>query len=302
MEDTIKPYHIPVLVQEVITYMAPKPNGVYVDATFGGGGHTRSLLMHEKTCKVIGLDWDLAALEQGAALQQEFPGRLELIWGNFAQIDKKLSKEGFGKVDGILADFGTSQFQLSERPGFSFYKDSPLDMRMSPAHQKITAADILNAAPEKELTSILKEFGEEPHARAIARLIIKERSIKHISTTKQLADLVERIAGSKGKKRLHPATKVFQALRIFVNKELDNIRSFLPAALRALKPEGRLVCISFHSLEDRLVKRFFQEVSSGSRPVAHSVTPKGIRPTLEEVARNAAARSATLRALEINKE
>jgi 16S rRNA (cytosine1402-N4)-methyltransferase len=303
MPNTRKPYHIPVLVDEVLEYIAPKPHGIYVDATFGGGGHSRALLEYEPTCVVIGLDWDLTALEQGAALQDEFPGRLELIWGNFSQIDTKLKKEGFGKVDGILADFGTSQFQLFERPGFSFYKDSPLDMRMSPAHQKITAAEVVNTASEKELITILQEFGQEPQARAIVRLIMSERIKKRITTTNQLVALIQQVTGPKGKnRRLHPATKVFQALRIFVNRELDNIWSFLPAAVRSLKPGGRLVCISFHSLEDRMVKRFFKELSVGSEASAFVLTPKAVRPSQQEIARNPASRSALLRALEINKE
>ena len=151
-----KPYHISVLVNEVLEYLDPKPGGIYVDATFGGGGHTRAILEHEPQCKVIAMDWDLAALEMnGEPLQEEFPERLTLIWSNFTLIDKKLQKAT--KVDGILADFGTSFYQLTERPGFSFYKDTPLDMRMSPAHQKTTASHVVNKATENELTSIFKE-------------------------------------------------------------------------------------------------------------------------------------------------
>lgn len=303
MTEEQKPYHIPVLREEVLAYFDPQPGGVYVDATFGGGGHTRAILEKEPQCRVIAMDWDLEALEQnGEPLQEEFPERLTLVWGNFAQIEKKLKKEGFNEVDGILADFGTSFYQLTERPGFSFQTDTPLDMRMSPAHQKITAADVINRATEKELTTIFKEFGEEHQARPIVRLIIKERIEKPIKTTKQLTKIIEKIAGPRRGKKIHPATKIFQALRIFVNKELENITSFLPAAQRMLKVDGRLICISFHSLEDRLVKRFFKEHSVGNDPVARIITPKAVIPTNQEIERNPASRSAKMRVLEIIKK
>jgi 16S rRNA (cytosine1402-N4)-methyltransferase len=295
-----KSFHIPVLRDEVLEYLNLKPNGIYVDVTFGGGGHTRAILEHEPQCKVVAMDWDLAALEQnGEPLQAAFPDRLTLVWGNFAQIEKKLKKVNVNHVDGILADFGTSFYQLTERPGFSFYKDTPLDMRMSPSHQKVTAADIVNQATEKELITIFKEYGEEHQARPIAHLIIKERMGNPIRTTNQLTKIIEKIAGPKKGKKIHPATKVFQALRIVVNKELDNIIAFLPAALRVLAVNGRLVCISFHSLEDRLVKRFFKEHSVGNDPKARIITPKAVVPTQEEVFQNPASRSAKMRVLEI---
>ncbi len=295
-----KPYHISVLRDEILEHLNPQPGGLYIDATFGGGGHTRAILEKEPECQVIAMDWDLVALEQnGEPLQEEFPDRLTLIWGNFAQIESKLKKIGVNEVDGILADFGTSQYQLMERPGFSFQKNTPLDMRMSPAHQKITAAHVIGKASEKELTIIFKEFGEEHQARPIARLIIKERTKNPIKTTKQLTEIVEKIAGPRGRKKIHPATKIFQALRIFVNKELDNITAFLPAAQRMLNIDGRLICMSFHSLEDRLVKRYFKEQSAGSDPTARIITPKALIPTKQEIERNPASRSAKMRVLEI---
>ncbi|MEX0940616.1 MAG: 16S rRNA (cytosine(1402)-N(4))-methyltransferase RsmH [Candidatus Babeliales bacterium] len=295
-----KPYHIPVLVKEVLEYLAPRPDGIYLDVTFGGGGHTRAILAHEPKCEVVAMDWDLSALERnGLPLQEEFPDRLTLVWGNFTQLDKKLKKVGIHSVDGILADFGTSQFQLTERPGFSFHADTELDMRMSSAHQKITAADVVNNATEKELITIFKELGEEHQARAIARLIVQERKKKKIKTTKQLTQIIERIKGPKGPKRIHPATKAFQALRIYVNKELENIAAFFPAALRVLKPGGKLVCISFHSLEDRLVKQFFKELATQAEPKARLLAPKAISASPEEVAQNSASRSAKLRAIEL---
>lgn len=299
-ESEIKPYHTPVLVDEVLEYLAPKPQGLYVDATFGGGGHTRALLEHEPTAHVIAMDWDLNALEQnGEPLKEEFPDRLTLLWGNFAVIDKKLKKIGIEKVDGILADFGTSQYQIFERPGFSFSKDTALDMRMSPGHQKTTAAMVVNKATEQELTNIFLQLGEEPKARIIARLIVQERKKKPIKTTSALSLIIQRVYGPKRGKKIHPATKVFQALRIYVNHELDNIYAFLPATLRVLKPEGRLVCISFHSLEDRLVKHFFKEQSSQPDSRVEVLTKKAVVPSQEEIARNPASRSAKLRAIKV---
>jgi 16S rRNA (cytosine1402-N4)-methyltransferase len=218
-----------------------------------------------------------------------------LIWGNFADIVRKLKNEGIEKVDGILADFGTSQFQLLERAGFSFAVDSPLDMRMSPAHQKLTAAELVNKATPEKLIEIFSQLGQEPQARKIVRAIVEERSKKLIKTTRQLASIVERVLG-KGGKRIHPATRIFQALRIFVNDELNNIISFLKGSIKVLSPEGRLVCISFHSLEDRLVKQFFKDQSS--KGVVTIITPKVVIPSAEEIQKNPSSRSAKLRAAE----
>lgn len=296
MENDQKPYHIPVLLSEVVEHMQLKPKGTYVDVTFGGGGHTRALLQAESKCKVVALDWDTIALEKnGQELQEAFPDRLTLVWGNFSQVDRHLKKIGIESVNGILADFGTSQYQISERAGFSFSKDSPLDMRMSPSHQKTTAAEIVNKATEQTLCDIFTFLGQEKKARAIARAIVHERIDQKINTTKQLADLVEKVVGGRGGKRIHPATQVFQALRMYVNKETDNIHSFLINAVRILKPGGRLMCISFHSLEDRMVKQFFKEREQLGDVI---ITPKVVIPTDEEIAVNPASRSAKLRVLE----
>lgn len=293
-------FHKPVLVKEVLEYLDLKPGGTYVDVTFGGGGHTRAILETEPDCQVIGFDWDMVALERnGIPLQEEFPDRLRLIWGNFAQIDAKLKKKDVELVDGILADFGTSQYQLTQRPGFSFYSDTPLDMRMSPPHQKVTAADVLNKSSEKKLYELFKQLGEEPYSKKIAHGIVEQRAIKPFQTTKDLSLLIEKLVGWK-KKGLHPATRVFQALRIYVNKELDNIYSFLPSALRMLKPGGRLVCISFHSLEDRIVKQFFKDHET-KEPLVTILTPKVIIGSDEEIKENPSARSAKLRAVEMKK-
>jgi 16S rRNA (cytosine1402-N4)-methyltransferase len=285
-------YHIPVLTREVIHYMAPTAGETYVDCTFGGGSHTRALLSADPGCRVFALDWDLGALEKnGPALEEEFGDRLTLIWGNFSTLSRHLAKAGVREVAGILADFGTSQYQIHERAGFSFATDTPLDMRMSPAHQQITAEHILKHSPENELAQIFFEYGEERAGRKIARSIVAERGKKPFKTTKDLASLIEKIVPRIG--NIHPATRAFQALRIVVNRELDNITGLLSAAtLACLKPGGRLVCISFHSLEDRLVKDFF-------RLHAHEleiVTSKVVTAQDDERAINPSSRSAKLRA------
>lgn len=290
-------YHKTVLTEEAIYYLNPQPGGIYVDATFGGGGHTRALLAKEPKCSVIGVDWDQIALEQHAQIfEDEFGERIQFVWGNFANLRHLLKKIGVGQVDGILADFGTSQDQIFRSKGFSFATDSPLDMRMSPAHQKVTAAHVLNTLSEKELADIFFELGEERHSRKIARVIVEERKKKSFRTTEQLAKLVEAVV-PKGRARIHPATRVFQALRIYVNHELENISSLLQQSLALLKPNGRLVCISFHSLEDRLVKRFFVEHPCLCGQAGFEIlTKKVVVATDQEVSSNPSARSARLRA------
>lgn len=290
--------HKPVLVQEVLHYLKVQPKKTYLDVTFGSGGHTRAILEADPTCKVIAMDWDTKALDEfGAPLQEEFGERLQLLWGNFALLYRILKKEKISNLAGILADFGTSQIQIAYRPGFSFSADTELDMRMSPSHQAVTAADVLNKASEEKLAEIFFQLGEEPQGRKIARAIVQERKQKPFKTTGQLAQLIENLIGRHG--RTHPATRVFQALRIYVNHEIDNINAFLPAALQFLAPEGRLVCISFHSLEDRLVKQFFKEQESVGKVIV--LTPKAIVGTDEEIITNPSARSAKLRACELVK-
>lgn len=287
--------HTSVLVNEVIHYINPQPGKIYVDATFGSGGHTRALLEKEPRCSVIAFDWDAISVETyGLAMEQEFEGRLKVVWGNFAHIMRLLKKMGITKVDGILADFGTSQMQLAERAGFSFLYDTPLDMRMSPAHQPMTAADVIKTASYEKLCELFWQLGGEGRARQIAQAIVEERKKKPITTTGQLARIVERAVPEKRHHRIHPATKVFQALRIYINKELDNIHSFLAATVQILNPGGSVVCISFHSLEDRLVKQFFKDQQM--LRTLTIVTPKSIVPTDEEIAQNPSARSAHLRA------
>lgn len=286
--------HISVLGKEVIEYLNLQPGNIYLDVTFGAGGHTRSLLEAEPECTVIAMDWDTNALEQfGQPLQEEFGDRLRLVWGNFAHLYRILKKEKICCLDGILADFGASQGQLAGKAGFSFHVNSPLDMRMSPAHQKVTAAELLNKSSESKLADIFFELGGERHGKKIARAIVAQRKIKPFKTTLQLAQLIESLVPKKG--RIHPATQVFQALRIYVNSELENIRSFLPAALDALAPDGRLVCITFHSLEDQLVKHFYLEKEREG--IVEIVTKKPVVATEEELKQNPSSRSAKLRAV-----
>jgi 16S rRNA (cytosine1402-N4)-methyltransferase len=294
-------FHKSVLVHEVLFYLDPQPHKVYIDATFGTGGHSRAILEKEPQCKVIALDWDVQSLETYAPLlQQEFGDRFVYIWDNFAHLYKLLKKVGVTKVDGIFADFGTSQIQISERPGFSLYKDAPLDMRMSPPHQKETAATVVNEYSQTQLRDIFWNFGEEKFAKRIAQAIEFERKKNRILTTRQLAELVQKVVPFNPRQKIHPATRVFQALRIYVNDELAHITAFLPAAIHALNPSGRLVCISFHSLEDRLVKQFFKKCELEG--LGAIVTKKVVVARQEEIAQNPSARSAKLRAFQINKK
>ncbi len=290
--------HIPVLLDEVLHYLDPKPGKIYVDVTLGGGGHTRAILLKEPTCKVIGFDWDKSVIQTtGQRLSEEFPDRFTPIWGNFSKIYSLLEKNNLLGVDGILADFGTSQIQIKNTPGFSFAQDSFLDMRYSSAMYRVTAYDVINRFTADRLANIFFDYGQESQGRKIARAIEAQRKIKKIETTFELAKLIKDLTPGNYHK-IHPATKVFQALRIFVNQELENIQTFLSASLQVLNPEGRLVCISFHSLEDRLVKQFFKKNSNkfGSSNYFEMLTKGACMATKEELEVNKSARSARLRA------
>ncbi len=295
MENKI--YHKPVLIKEVLQYLDPKPNCTYLDATFGGGGHTRAILNKEPTCKVIALDWDKTAIKKNyPELKEKYGNRLKIIWGNFASIKKFVEKEKIQNIHGALADFGTSQYQIENTAGMSFQKDTPLDMRMSQAHFYFKASDIINRYTEKQLADIIFKYGEERHSRKIARAIVEQRKKEKFKTTLQLADLVKNILPKpkpfSKKFKIHPATKTFQALRIFVNKELENIEIFLRDILEIIEPNGSIVCISFHSLEDRIVKLFFRE----NKNSLEILTKKPITATQEELQGNPSCRSAKLRA------
>ncbi len=288
-------FHKTVMPNEVIELLNIKPNGLYVDATFGSGGHTRAILESDPTCRVIALDWDQESLDTYAPLlEKEFGDRFISRFGSFAHIWRILKKDSISQIDGVLADFGTSQMQIVERPGFSIYRDTPLDMRMSAAHFKTTAGDIINRASQEELMHIFFTYGEERYSKKIAEAIVHDRKTERFKTTQQLASLIARIVPRNKKSNVHPATRVFQALRIQVNRELDNITDFLKQSLGLLSPGGRIVCISFHSLEDRIVKQFFKDKEQEGE--LEIITKKPVAPSEQELARNPSSRSAKVRA------
>ncbi|MXN49776.1 16S rRNA (cytosine(1402)-N(4))-methyltransferase RsmH [Shinella sp. AETb1-6] len=294
--------HIPVLLSEVIQALAPKPGQTILDGTFGAGGYTSAIIA--EGANVIGLDRDPNAIAGGQELVKASGGRLTLIHSRFSELAEHAPAGG---LDGIVLDIGVSSMQIDEAErGFSFQKNGPLDMRMSASG--VSAADVVNRAKVSDLIRIFGFLGEEKQAGRIARAIERERAKEPFTTTRQLANLIELTTPRKAKDKIHPATRVFQALRVFVNDELGELAQALLAAERALKPGGRLVIVSFHSLEDRIVKKFFQDragKAAGSRhlPEVHdraaTFTPVG-RPMVaasdEESVVNPRARSAKLRA------
>ncbi len=297
--------HIPVMMDEMLAALHPRDGEVYVDGTFGAGGYTRAIL-DRANCTVIAVDQDPEALPRVSAMQAKYGARLKFIAGNFGDLEALLNRENVALIDGVVLDIGVSSMQLDTPDrGFSFRFDAPLDMRMS--KQGMSAADFLNSADESEIVHVLREYGEEPAARKIAKVIVAKRAEAPIQTTKQLADIVHAVVGRKHK--TDPATKTFQALRIHVNDELGALKRVLVAAEKMLKPEGRLVVISFHSLEDRIVKQFFkQRAAENDNPSRHLpsqadvalpsfslVRPVKIRASDAEITRNPKSRSATLR-------
>ena len=299
--------HIPVLGPQAIAALNIKDEGVYIDGTFGAGGYTR-LMLAAANCRVIGIDRDQSAIARGADLVESAKGRLILTEDRFSALDDVARGAGFDTVDGIVLDVGVSSMQLDEAGrGFSFRLDGPLDMRMS--RQGPSAADVIAQASERDLANIIYQLGEERQSRAIARAIVAERGKAEITTTRALADIVARVVRTKPG-AIHPATRTFQALRIFVNEELQELCEALIAAERILKPGGRLAVVSFHSLEDRIVKSFFagrgkhkqgsrhQPDTRGPAPTFTLVTRKPVTPDDAEVAANPRARSAKLRAAE----
>ena len=293
--------HVPVLVDQVIAALALHQGDSAVDGTFGAGGYTRAML-EAGAGRVIGFDRDPEAIAEGRSLVPD--PRLDLVNERFSQMDRVLAEHGIGHVDAIALDIGVSSMQLDRADrGFSFQADGPLDMRMSKSG--LTAAEFLNQADEAEIARVLREYGEEPRARAIARAIVAARPVER---TAELAAIVRRAAGFRAGQKADPATRTFQAIRIHLNAELDELEQGLAAAERALKPGGRLAVVTFHSLEDRIVKRFFRERSggtpAGSRHRPALVDPKEptfervakpVSPTERELAANPRARSARLR-------
>jgi len=291
--------HVPVMLDEVIAALTPQAGDTIIDGTFGAGGYTRALLGHEAS--VVAIDRDPDAISAGRELESASGGKLRLVHGPFSRLD-----EYAGEVDGVVLDIGVSSMQLDQgERGFSFRADGPLDMRM--ARAGLSAADVVNHFKVGDLARIFGFLGEERHAGRIARMIEKRRATRHFERTRDLAEAIEDHIGRNPKDKIHPATRVFQALRIFVNDELGELGRALFAAERALKPGGRLVVVTFHSLEDRIVKRFIADRSgnvAGSRhlPQTHEKPARfqkaggAVSPSEVEIEANPRARSARLRA------
>ena len=269
--------HIPVMLAEVVAALAPADGEAFIDGTFGAGGYTRAIL-EAAGCRVLALDRDPTAIVAGAGLVAAYAPRLTLAGARFGRLDDSATEQGFGAVDGVVLDIGVSSMQL-DRPerGFSFQSDGPLDMRMGA--EGPTAADIVNETGETELADIIYRLGEERRSRAIARAILRRRGEQPFATTGELAACVSRVFHGQRVDGRHPATRTFQALRIHVNDELGELARGLAAAEKILKPGGRLVVVTFHSLEDRIVKRFLAarggRVARGSRHLPESLVPQG---------------------------
>jgi 16S rRNA (cytosine1402-N4)-methyltransferase len=288
-----KPWHYPVLLEESLSYLALKPNGVYVDMTTGLGGHTAAIAARLESGFVLSCDWDAEALALARQNAAQWADRIRFHHGAFSTLPRALAQNGFDFVDGVLADLGVSRYQLStaER-GFSLMADGPLDMRMDRS-QEITAADLVNHLPEKDLADLIFQLGEERRSRRISRAIVRARPIL---TTGRLARVVEEAVPRTG--RMHPATQTFMALRLRVNGELEELGELLQLVPEHLKPGGRFVVLTFMSTEDRMVKRAFQSLAREGR--ATILTKHVIKPGQHEITENLASRSAKLRALEMN--
>jgi 16S rRNA (cytosine1402-N4)-methyltransferase len=283
------------MVTEVLEALAIKPNGIYVDGTIGGGGHAGEIVSRLGKGLLIGLDCDPEALTIARIQLKSFEDRVRLIHANFSRLAAVLDELGVAHVDGILLDLGVSLTQLdTAQRGLSFRLEGPLDMRLDPT-QELTAADLVNSLNERELIKIFRDYGEERWAVRIARNIVRERRFTPIETTLDLVQIIERSipAAMRRNSRIHPATRVFQALRIAVNHELENLRKALETGCARLAPDGRFVVLSYHSLEDRIAKRYFRALVEGDE--VHMWGP--IRPSPEECARNPRARSAKLRVI-----
>lgn len=299
--------HAPVLVNEVLQALLPRPGGLYLDCTVGGGGHAEAILQKGgRGTQLIGIDRDLDALRRSRIRLKPFGGKVELLNDRFENIGRKLVGR---KVDGVLMDLGVSSYLLDDPSrGFSFNLDGPLDMRMDRT-EPVTAKEIVNGYSADELSSIFKKYGEEKFARRIARAIVDQRSKKPIATTLELAELVKSAVPRPRISRIHPATRVFMAIRIAVNRELDNLTGAVKSAVELLVPGGRLAVITFHSLEDRIVKRTLVSLAKGcvcppdmpvcicgKTPTVELLFKKPVTPDSEELERNPRSRSAKMRA------
>ncbi len=301
--------HTSVLLDEVLRVMAPANGKTYIDATFGRGGYSKAILSACASCRVVAVDRDPDAVAVGRALEAEHPDRFKIVEAKFSEIEDVARSLGLEGVDGVAMDIGVSSIHLDDASrGFSFQKDAPLDMRMS--RDGFTAADVVNSTPESDLADIIYRYGDERRSRRIAKEIVKRRTTAPIETTLQLASLVERVAGApRQNRRIHPATKTFQALRIFVNDEIHELAFGLSGAEHILIDGGCLAVVTFHSIEDRLTKQFFAirsgystavsrhqpPISDGRAPSFSVTSRRAIKPSNDEVAANPRARSAKLR-------
>lgn len=302
--------HIPVMVEEVLSALGPKDGGVYVDGTFGGGGYSRAIL-EAADCTLYAIDRDPEAIKRAKDMAREYPKRLIPIKGCFGDLMTLLRERGVEHIDGLVLDLGVSSFQIDTPDrGFSFLREGPLDMRMD--MDGPTAADIVNTCSQEHLADIIYEFGEERDARKIARHITAARESGPILTTVELAEIIHQVKPRKPTDKIDPATKTFQALRIYINDELGELDRVLRAAERLLNPRGRLVVVTFHSLEDWRVKNFLRDRAGGRKGISRHLPetaeslinqaplfelprPKFLTPSPEEIRRNARARSAKLR-------
>ncbi|HTK28455.1 MAG TPA: 16S rRNA (cytosine(1402)-N(4))-methyltransferase RsmH [Vicinamibacterales bacterium] len=289
--------HVPVLTAEILQQLRPEQGGVFVDCTVGLGGHARALLAAGAS-RLIGFDRDPGALALARETLSPWADRVDLVHADYRSLDDVLDARGVPAIDGALADLGLSSMQL-EAPGrgFSFQRDEPLDMRMDPTSGD-TAADLVAHASEPELADAIFAFGEERFSRRIARAIVEARRHAPVATTGQLASIVRRVVPRRGHLRIDPATRTFQALRIWVNGELDGLDRFVERAARRLRTAGRLAVVTFHSLEDRVVKHTLRALAQAAEPLVRILTKKPIVPDDDEIRRNPRARSAKLRAAE----
>ena len=298
MTQSSMPAHEPVMTAEMVAVLDPSRGGLFVDCTVGGGGHARALL-EAGAERLLGLDRDGEALPAAADKLRPWADRVDLAHAAFRNLETVLAERSIAEIDGgALADLGLSSLQLdSGGRGFSYRHDGPLDMRMDRSTGP-TAADLLHAAPESELADVIRRYGEDRHARRIARGLVAARERAPLTSTGQLADVIRRAVPRRGRLRIHPATRTFQALRIWVNRELDGLDAWLLALCRRMRAGARLAVISFHSLEDRIVKRALRRFEQGADVAIKVLTRRPLRPSEGEVVRNPRARSAKLRAAE----